>query len=161
MSDFQLDKLDHQILSMVGDDARVPFLEVARICGVSGAAIHQRVTRLTRLGVLRGSHFDMNPEVLGYDTIAFIGLYLKDVSTFDSVAEKLRKIPEIVECHYTTGGYDMFIKVYAKNNSHLLSIIHDQLQPLGLSRSETIISFREAIKRQIPVPKYVDDEVEE
>ena len=73
MSDFQLDKLDHQILSMVGDDARVPFLEVARICGVSGAAIHQRVTRLTRLGVLRGSHFDMNPEVLGYETIAFIG----------------------------------------------------------------------------------------
>ena len=130
MSDFQLDKLDHQILSMVGDDARVPFLEVARICGVSGAAIHQRVTRLTRLGVLRGSHFAMNPEVLGYETIAFIGLYLKDVSTFDTVAEKLRKIPEIVECNYTTGGYDMFIKVYAKNNSHLLSIFHDQLQPL-------------------------------
>jgi Lrp/AsnC family transcriptional regulator for asnA, asnC and gidA len=103
----------------------------------------------------------MNPEVLGYETIAFIGLYLKDVSTFDSVAEKLRKIPEIVECHYTTGGYDMFIKVYAKNNSHLLSIIHDQLQPLGLSRSETIISFREAIKRQIPVPKFVEDEEQE
>ena len=94
----------------------------------------------------------LDPESIGYETCAYMGLYLKDPSEFDQVTEALRKIPEIVECHYTTGQYDMFIKIYAKNNYHLLSIIHDQLQKLPLARSETIISFHEAIKRQMPIP---------
>ena len=89
---------------------------------------------------------------MGYETCAYIGLFLKDPSSFDDVVEKLEKIPQVVECHYTTGGYDLFIKIYAKNNHDLLTIIHDKLQPLGLARSETIISFKEAIKRQAQVP---------
>ena len=139
----KLDALDRQILSMIADNARIPFLEVARACHVSGAAIHQRIRRLVQLGVIKGSQFIFDPESLGYETCAFIGLFLKDPS--------LRAIPEVVECHYTTGGYDMFIKIYARNNHHMLSIIHDQLQPLGLQRSETIISFNEAICRRLPV----------
>ena len=147
-----LDALDEQILSMIADNARVPFLEVARACNVSGAAIHQRIQKLTQQGVIKGSQFIFDPETLGYETCAFVGLYLKDPSDFDRVVEALRAIPEVVECHYTTGGYDMFIKIYARNNHHMLSIIHDKLQPLGIQRSETIISFNEACNRQFPVP---------
>ena len=148
-----LDALDEQILKMIADNARIPFLEVARVCHVSGAAIHQRIQKLTRLGVLKGSHYVLDAEKIGYDTCAYVGLFLKDPSDFDKVVEKLREIPDVVECHYTTGDYDMFIKIYAQNNHHMLSIIHDKLQPLGLQRSETIISFHEAINRQMPIPK--------
>ena len=162
-----LDSLDKKILSLIASDARTPFLEVARACNVSGAAIHQRIQRLTAIGILKGSQFIINPEKIGYETCAYIGLYLKDPSKFDEVVEELRKIPEVVECHYTTGGFDMFIKLYAKNNHHLLNIIHDKPQPLGLSRSETIVSFNAVINRQLPIAEAVsedepsDDEDEE
>ena len=170
MGHHQLDNLDEQILRMIAENARIPFLEVARVCNVSGAAIHQRIQKLTNLGILKGSEFIIDPEKIGYETCAYIGLYLKDPEQFDSVTEELKKIPsvteelkkipEVVECHFTTGQYDMFIKIYAKNNHHLLSIIHDKLQPLGLSRSETIISFHEAIKRQMPILDLANDDDE-
>ena len=151
MTHQKLDKLDRLILKMIAEDARVPFLEVARVCNVSGAAIHQRVQKLTSLGIIKGSQYVIDPEKIGYDTCAYIGLNLKNPAAFDAVVEELKKIPEVVECHYTTGNYDMFIKIYAVNNHHLLDIIHDKLQPLGLARSETIISFNSAIDRQLPI----------
>ncbi len=147
----RLDKLDKQILRLIADDARIPFLEVARACNVSGAAIHQRIQKLTNMGILKGSQFIIDPEKIGYETCAYIGLNLKNPESFDSVVEDLKKIPEVVECHYTTGDFDLFIKIYAFNNHHLLDIIHDKLQPLGLSRSETIISFNTSIDRQLPI----------
>ena len=153
MSIANMDALDEPLLKLIPENARIPFLEVARVCHVSGAAIHQRIQKLTRMGVLRGSQFVLNPEKIGYETCAYVGLFLKDPSDFDKVVEKLREIPEVVECHYTTGDYDMFIKIYARNNHHMLSIIHDKLQPLGLQRTETIISFYEAINRQMPIPE--------
>ncbi len=156
MAHHTLDALDRKILKLIAEDARIPFLEVARACNVSGAAIHQRIQKLTMLGILKGSEFIIDPEKIGYETCAYIGLYLKDPESFDLVVERLRKIPEVTECHYTTGGYDMFIKIYAKNNHHLLNIIHDKLQPLGLSRSETIVSFNAVINRQLPI---LDEEV--
>lgn len=137
MAHYNLDSLDKKILKLIAKDARIPFLEVARLCNVSGAAIHQRIQKLTNLGVLKGSQFIIDPEMLGYETCALV--------------EELKKIPEVVECHYTTGGFDMFIKLYARNNHHLLNVIHDKLQPLGLSRSETIISFNAIIDRQLPI----------
>lgn len=154
----RLDTLDKKILELIIADARIPFLEVARACNVSGAAIHQRIQKLTSIGILKGSQFNIDPEKIGYETCAFIGLYLKDPEKFDDVVEELKKIPEVVECHYTTGGYDMFIKIYAYNNHHLLNVIHDKLQPLGLSRSETIISFNEAINRPINIVDREDAE---
>lgn len=157
----RLDALDKKILELVIADARIPFLEVARACNVSGAAIHQRIQKLTNIGILKGSQFNIDPEKIGYETCAFIGLYLKDPEKFDDVVEELRKIPEVVECHYTTGGYDMFIKLYAYNNHHLLNVIHDKLQPLGLSRSETIISFNEAINRPITIVDRKDDDYDD
>ena len=155
MAKYNLDYLDKKILRMISEDARIPFLEVARACNVSGAAIHQRIQKLQSLGIIKGSQFILDPEKIGYETCAYIGLYLKDPSRFDEVVEALRKIPEVVECHYTTGGFDMFIKIYTRNNHHLLTLIHDKLQPLGLSRSETIISFNAAINRPL-----VNDEAE-
>ncbi len=116
MAHHQLDSLDRKILKLIATDARVPFLEVARACNVSGAAIHQRIQKLTTLGILKGSEFIIDPEKIGYEACAFVGLFLKDPSSFDGVVEKLRQIPEVTECHYTTGGYDMFIKIYAKSN---------------------------------------------
>ena len=157
----KLDSLDRQILKMISDDARVPFLEVARACNVSGASIHQRIHKLTQAGVLKGSQFVIDPEKMGYQTCAFIGLNLKNPAAFDEVVEKLQQMPEVVECHYTTGNYDLFIKIYARNNHHLLDIIHDKLQPLGLSRSESIISFHAAIDRPLPVPDILGMEVEQ
>ena len=159
-----MDKLDKQILRLIANNARIAFLEVARSCNVSGAAIHQRIQKLTNMGVLKGSQFIIDPEKIGYETCAYIGLNLKNPEDFDKVVAELRNIPEVVECHYTTGDFDMFIKIYAFNNHHLLNIIHDKLQPLGLSRSETIISFNSAIDRQLPImdiPGIEDDEIVE
>lgn len=157
----KLDSLDKKILELIVSDARIPFLEVARACNVSGAAVHQRIQKLTGLGILKGSQFNIDPEKIGYETCAYIGLYLKDPERFDEVVEELRKIPEVVECHYTTGAFDMFIKIYTYNNHHLLNVIHDKLQPLGLSRSETIISFNEAICRPITIVDPEEEETEE
>ena len=151
MANVKLDSLDYKILKMLSLDARKPYLEVSRACGVSGAAIHQRIQKLSNMGVLIGSESLIDPSSVGYDTCAYIGFFLKDPSHFDQVVQKLKEIPEVVECHFTTGQYDMFIKIYALNNHHLLNIIHDKLQPLGLSRSETIISFNSAIDRQLPI----------
>ena len=95
-----LDLLDKKILNLVADNARMPFLEVARICNVSGAAIHQRIAKMTKMGLIKGSKYVIDPEKLGYETCAYVGLYLKDPATFDDVVEKLRMIPEVTECHY-------------------------------------------------------------
>jgi Lrp/AsnC family transcriptional regulator for asnA, asnC and gidA len=161
MARVHLDKLDKKILQMIAADARVPFLEVARACNVSGAAIHQRIQKLTAQGVLKGSQFIINPEKIGYETCAYVGLCLKNPDKFEEAVEKLRQIPEVTECHFTTGGYDLFIKIYARNNHHMLNIIHDMLKPLNLSRSETVVSFNAVIDRQLPVAEIPTSDKEE
>ena len=151
MAQHELDELDEKILRLIVDNARIPFLEVARECGVSGAAIHQRVQKLTTLGVVKGSEFIVDSEKIGYETCAFVGIFLTSPSTFDYVVQELEKIPEVVECYYTTGQYDLLIKVYAKNNKDLLRIIHSELQPLGLSRTETLMCFKDAFRKKLPI----------
>ena len=158
MAQHQLDTLDYKILQLIADNARIPFLEVARECNVPGAAIHQRVQKLTNLGIIKGSKYCLDSNKIGFETCAYMGLFLQNPNSFNEVIEKLKKIPEVIECHYTTGQYDMFVKIYAKNNRHLLSIIHNKLQPLGLSRSESIISFKEAFNRQIPIEVMLETE---
>lgn len=151
MSRSQIDNLDTKILQMLVDNGRKPFLEIARECGVSGAAIHQRIAKLQATNILEGSRALIKPATLGYDTCAFIGVFLKEPDKFDQVIEKLKEVPEVVECHYTTGQYDMFMKVYARDNEHLLHLIHEKLQPMGLMRTETLVSFREVFSRALPV----------
>lgn len=154
MGHSQLDELDTQILKMVASNARIPYLEVARECNVSGAAIHQRMQKMINQGIISGSEFCIDPFKIGLETCAYLGLFLKDPSDYDRVVEALRQIPEVVECHYTTGKYDLFIKMYVKDNHTLRSVIHDKLLPIGLARTETLISFSEVFKRQLPVPDY-------
>ncbi len=151
MAQHELDELDEKILRLIIDNARIPFLEVARECGVSGAAIHQRVQKLIHLGVIKGSEVVVDAEKIGFETCAYVGIFLTSPSTFDYVVKELEKIPEVVECYYTTGQYDLLIKVYAKNNKDLLRIIHSELQPLGLSRTETLICFKDGFRKKLPV----------
>ena len=151
MSRSQIDNLDTKILQMLVDNGRKPFLEIARECGVSGAAIHQRIAKLQATNILEGSRALIKPSTLGYDTCAFIGVFLKEPDKFDQVLERLKEGPEVVECHYTTGQYDMLVKVYARDNEHLLHLIHEKLQPMGLLRTETLVSFREVFSRALPV----------
>lgn len=137
---------------MICANARIPFLEVARECSISGAAVHQRIQRLTRLGIVKGSQFILDPKIMGYHTCAFMGIFLEKASMFKSVVEQLDKIPEITECHYTTGDYSIFIKVYARDNEHLKFILVDKLQAIpGISRTDTLISLEQSFDRQIPV----------
>ncbi|WP_245915705.1 Lrp/AsnC family transcriptional regulator [Mangrovibacterium marinum] len=148
----QIDELDEKILRLITKNARIPFLEVARECGVSGAAIHQRVQRLLNLGVISGSEFVVNPAKLGYNTCAYMGVYLEKAKFHTQVAEALRKIPEIVECHYTTGQYAIFVKIQTKTNKHLKKLIDEELQEIeGIARTETFISLEMDFKRQVAI----------
>jgi Lrp/AsnC family transcriptional regulator, regulator for asnA, asnC and gidA len=156
----QIDSLDRKILSILTKNARMPFLEVARECDVSGAAIHQRVQRLTKLGIISGSQFMVDPKMLGFHTCAFIGIFLDNAALFNDVSEKLMKIPEITQCHYTTGQYAMFLEVYAKDNDHLRKVLADKIQSItGVMRTETFISLEVMVDRQLPVLEDSDEEM--
>jgi Lrp/AsnC family transcriptional regulator, regulator for asnA, asnC and gidA len=147
-----IDDLDRKILKLITANARIPFLEVARECGVSGAAIHQRVQRLVAVGVIVGSEFIVSPQKLGYNTTAYMGIYLEKVKDDTRVLAQLREISEVVECHHTTGQYAIFIKIQTKTNKHLMKIIDTDLQAIdGIARTETFISLEEDFKRQIPI----------
>lgn len=144
------DTLDIKILEMLSNNARKPFLEIARETHISGAAIHQRIQKLTAAGVITGFRTDINPSSVGYQTCAYIGFILTDPTKFDEVVKRLEDIPEVVDCHFTTGTYDIFAKIYARNNAHLLEIIHNRLS-LGIGRTETLISFKEVFRRPMPI----------
>lgn len=144
------DSLDIRILEMLSNNARKPFLEIARETHISGAAIHQRIHQLTAAGVILGFRTEIDPASVGYQTCAYIGFILNDSTKFNEVVERLREIPEVVDCHFTTGTYDIFARIYARNNAHLLEIIHKKLG-LGLGRTETLISFKEVFKRPVPI----------
>ena len=148
MSRLQFDTLDCKILQMLTANARKPFLEIARECNVSGAAVHQRIQKLTSSGVIRGFESLVDPSAVGYDTCAYVGVLLSTPTDVDKLVDKIREVPEVVECHCTTGKYDLMLKIYARNNEHLLDIISHNLQHIVPGRTETLISFREECKRQ-------------
>jgi Lrp/AsnC family transcriptional regulator, regulator for asnA, asnC and gidA len=151
---FHIDSLDKKILSFLTKDARMPFLEVARRCKVSGAAIHQRVQHMLDSMVISGTQFNLAPKGLGYLTCAYIGIQvnLTSTSTHQDVFNRIRKIPEIVECHHITGKYSLLIKIYARNNEHLKSVITEQIQSIPeIILTETFISLEEGFDRQVPL----------
>lgn len=149
MEENVLDELDNKILNLIANDARISFLEVSRICNVSGAAIHQRVQKMIANGIITGSEFGLNMKKIGYQTCAFLSLHFRETANLDTIIKQLGEIREIVECHSITGAYDIFVKMYARNNSHLYEIIQNSIKPLGAIRTETLISFRESFHRQI------------
>ena len=147
----KIDTLDKKILNILSKNARMPFKDVAAECGVSRAAIHQRVQRLIEIGVILGSSFNINPKSLGYTTCTYVGITLERGNMYRDVAQQIAMIPEVVECHYTTGSYTMLIKLYAKDNEQLMELLNDKLQNInGVVSTETLISLEQSIKREVP-----------
>lgn len=147
-----IDGIDKIILNYLMEDARKPILEIARQIGISGAAIHQRLRKLEKAGLIEGSKLIINPRILGYTTMAFVGVYLDKAVSNPQAVKKLREIPEVIECHYTTGNWSIFLKVLCKDNEHLMSVLNRDIQAIdGVSRTETFISLNQQIKRQIKV----------
>jgi Lrp/AsnC family transcriptional regulator for asnA, asnC and gidA len=148
----KLDKLDKQILSIISKNARIPFKDVAEECGVSRAAIHQRVQRMVDANVITGSGYHVSPKCLGFNTCTYIGVKLERGSMYKDVVPEFEKIPEIVECHFTTGPYTMLIKLYATDNEHLMELLNSRIQEIpGVISTETLISLRQSVKREMPV----------
>ena len=148
----KIDNLYKKILSILSKNARIPFKDVAAVCGVSRAAIHQRVQHMIEEGVIMGSSFNVNPKSLGYNTCTYVGINLDRGNMYKSVIEQLMQIPEVVECHFTTGPYTLLVKLYAQDNEQLMNLLNIQMQSIpGVVATETMISLEQSIKREIPV----------
>ena len=148
----KIDKLDRKILGILSQNARIPFKDVAAECGVSRAAIHQRVQHLIENGVIIGSGFHVNPKSLGYTTCTYVGLNLERGSMYRDVVERIATIPEVIECHFTTCSYTMLVKLFAKDNEQLMDLLNNKIQSIpGVVSTETLISLEQSIKREIPI----------
>lgn len=152
MAKYNVDTIDQKILMHLISNARMPFLEIARECGISGAAIHQRVKKLEEAGIITGSRLEIDPKALGNDVCAYVGIQISQSNFYNSVIESLKLIPEIVECHFITGKYSIFVKLYCRNNEHLLNVIVNIIQEIsGISQTETFLSLDQAFERQVNV----------
>lgn len=153
----KIDSLDKKILGIISNNARTPFKDVAEECGVSRAAIHQRVQRLIDMGVIIGSGYHVNPKSLGYSTCTYVGVKLEKGNMYKRVVEELMKIPEVVECHFTTGPYTMLTKLYARDNAHLMELLNNKMQEIpGVTATETLISLEQSIKKEVPIGHHND-----
>jgi Lrp/AsnC family transcriptional regulator, regulator for asnA, asnC and gidA len=148
----KIDQLDRKIMRIISQNARTPFKDVAEECGVSRAAIHQRVQRLIDMNVITGSGYTVNPKMLGYQICVYIGITLEKGSMYKEVVQELEKIPEIVESQYTLGHYTILIKLYAKNDEHLMELLNGKIQEIsGVAATETLTSLDQRIRRTIPI----------
>ncbi len=147
-----LDAIDRKILKYLIKNARMPFLEIARECGISGAAIHQRIRKLDESGVILGSRLIVDPKMLGFDVCAHIGIRVNDPLLLNQTVEKLKEVPEIVECHFVTGSYNILVKLYCLNNEHLMRTLFDGILSIpGVLTTQTYISLDESFQRQVNV----------
>lgn len=148
----KIDGIDKIIIKRLVEDARTPILTIAREVGISGAAIHQRLRKLEYSELIVGSKMVLNPKALGYTTTAFVGIFLESASMYSSAIKRLKEIPEVVESHYTTGNYAIFIKIMCKNNEDLMHLLNQDIQSIkGVARTETFISLDQQINRQIKI----------
>ncbi len=146
----EIDNVDYQILSLLMEDAGTPYTEIAKKINVSGGTVHVRMKKLQEMGIVKGSSLVINYSKLGYDITAFLGIYLEKSSFYDQAAQELQQIPEVVNVHYTTGNYSMFVKIICRDTQHLREVLHDKIQKVtGISRTETIISLQESMNRNI------------
>jgi Lrp/AsnC family transcriptional regulator for asnA, asnC and gidA len=147
-----LDKLDLQIIQEMMEDAEISYADLGKKLFVSGGTIHVRIKKLEELGVVKGKKLSVDLKELGYDVIAFIGIYLEKSSLYDSVAKELKKVPQIVRLNYTTGNYSMFAEIVCKDIQQLRYVLHDELQKIkGIERTETFISLEESLVRSVVV----------
>ena len=147
---YELDNLDTQILSILINNASIPYTEIAKKLIVSGGTIHVRMKKMEELGIIRGSNLIINPQKIGFDITAFLGIYLEKGSQYNHAVEQLKQVKEVVELHYCTGTYSMFAKIICRDTTHLRKVLNEDIQAVkGIQRTETIISLEESIKRQI------------
>lgn len=155
MSSIHIDKTDQKILSFLVNNARMPYLEIARECGVSGAAIHQRVKKMESNGIITGSRLLVKPSTLGLNVCAFISVTISEASKYPEVVSALKKIPEIVECHFVTGKASLLVKLYCFDNDHLMDVLLNTIQNIPfIQATDTMIALDEAFERQIWVNEY-------
>ena len=148
----QIDGIDKILLNELMKDARVSINLLSKQVGISGAAVHQRLKKLEKSGLIQGSQIMINPKKLGYTTLAFVGIYLDKAMNNPSAVAQLQKINEVLECHYTTGDWSVLVKILCKDNEHLMTLLNSQIQKIaGISRTETFISLDQQIARQIKV----------
>ncbi len=158
MPKYHIDDIDQKILAFLVKNARMPFLEIARECNVSGAAIHQRVKKMESLGIITGSRLLVKPQTLGLDVCAFVQVQLSESNHYPDVVEALRQIPEVVECHFVTGKYALLIKMYCRDHDHLMKVLINTIQYIPhIQQTETLISLDQAIERQVWVKEFPDD----
>jgi Lrp/AsnC family transcriptional regulator, regulator for asnA, asnC and gidA len=151
---FNLDKLDLQIISQMMQTAEISYADLGKKLFVSGGTIHVRIKKLQELGIVKGTRLHVDLKALGYDVIAFIGIFLEKSSMYDGVAKELKRIPEIVRLNYTTGNYSMFAEVVCKDIQQLRRVLHDELQKIkGIERTETLISLEESFNRNAEITK--------
>lgn len=151
----KIDNLDKRILSILSQNARIPFKDVAAECNVSRAAIHQRVQRLIDSDVITGSGFDVNPKSLGYRTCTYVGITLERGNMYKDVVKQLEKIPEVVECHFVTGKSALLVKLFCFDNDHLMSVLLNTIQNIPYVQStDTMISLDQAFERQVWVKDF-------
>ena len=149
---FSLDGIDKAILRVLMENARTPVQEIPRQLDLSGSAVHQRLKKLEDANLITGSYLKLNPASLGYSTTAYIGVYLDKAMRNPEAVAQLKKIKEVVECHYTTGNWSILIKILCKNNEHLMQVLNHEIQSIeGVSRTETFISLHQQIDRQISI----------
>ena len=147
-----IDSTDLRILSLLIENAALPYTEIGKRVFVSGGTVHVRMKKLEQLGIVKGSQLVIDPAKLGWDISAFLGIYLDKSSLYEQVATALESIPEVVNIHYTTGIYSIFIKIVCRDTGHLREILHDKIQKVnGIQRTETFISLEERINRSIPL----------
>jgi Lrp/AsnC family transcriptional regulator, regulator for asnA, asnC and gidA len=150
--DKSLDKLDLQIIQAMMQDAEVSYADLGKQFFVSGGTIHVRIKKLEELGIVQGKRLAVDLKVLGYDIIAFIGIYLEKSSMYDTVALALKNIPQVVRVNYTTGNYSMFVEIVCKDIQQLRFVLHDELQKIkGIERTETLISLEESFSRNVKI----------
>ena len=147
-----IDGIDKIILRELISNSRTPINKIALKSGISGAAVHQRIRKLENSGLISGSNIVLNSSILGYTTMAFIGIYLDKPMKNPEAVNRLKKIPEVIECHYTTGNGSILVKILCKNNQHLMNLLNNHIQKIpGISRTETFISLEQQISRQISI----------
>ncbi len=147
---YEIDEIDKIILKSLMKDARIPIQILSKKTGISGAAVHQRLKKLEKNDIISGSQINIDPKSLGYKTLAFIGVFLDKAIRNNEAVKKIEEIPEIIECHYTTGNWSVFIKILCHDNEHLMELIKNKIQTIdGISRTETFISLQQQIIRQI------------
>lgn len=148
----KLDGIDKTILNFLMKDAKKPILEIAKKIGITGAAVHQRLRKLEKSGLIEGSRMMLDARLLGYKTMAFVGVYLDKAVSNPQAVKKLSEIPEVIECHYTTGNWSIFLKILCRDNEHLMNVLNKDIQAIeGVSRTETFISLNQQINRQIKI----------